>query len=162
MKALGGKQIGLEAALSGDKADVVHVHLRQTQWLWAAIKAFALGHRTVIPMRDPLLSVIKGLHIGDIYPQRRVQAFEDVVKLDRLTDVEFVPVDLPGKRVNWIKEWGPENSAGNYPLKQAYCRGDTSDITSDISGVWDFLCKREDKLRPLLERIGYRDLLWWS
>lgn len=52
------------------------------------------------------------------------------------------------------------NTSGDYPLKDAYQAGDFDGL-SELCGL-PHLIDSEDKLRPFLERRGYRDLLWWK
>ena len=158
--------------INGKMPDVAIVHLRykystEADWQWRTIKAFAMGHRTIVPVRDPLLSVITAIQIGKHDPKLRVRAFEDLVELATLTKVEFLPVDLPDHREATLERikpgaktnWKPSNSIGDCKMKRDYHEGEVEDIPDD---TWSYLLSREVILRPMLERIGYRDLLWWS
>lgn len=55
------------------------------------------------------------------------------------------------------------NDLGSYPLKVAYQARDTAALRAGIAeGAFDYLALRERELRPFLEGLGYRNLLWWS
>lgn len=158
--------------INGRRPDIATIHLRHKDWqesefILPTVKAFAMGHRTIIPMRDPALSVITALQSQKYDPMLRLFGFDDVHELTTLTQVEFLPVDLPGIRDQALQailpgaktDWKPTNSLGDYRLKLMY----QNDIASAIpQELWEALRRREGRLRPMLERIGYRDLLWWS
>lgn len=153
--------------INGKPPDVAILHLPTAAWLWEKVETFALTHRTIIPLRDPLLSVATALRVGQRDPMLNILGFEDIVTLDALTEVEFLPVDLPGVREaalesiapGVVTNWLPVLSQGDYPLKREIAAGNVSSIPA---GLWRALCSREARLRPLLERVGYRNLLWWS
>ena len=52
------------------------------------------------------------------------------------------------------------NTSGDYPLKDAYQAGDFEALFIGVLGI-AYLIEAESRLRPFLERRGYRDLLWW-
>jgi hypothetical protein len=55
------------------------------------------------------------------------------------------------------------NDLGRYALKRAYSRRDLTYIRRNVSnGGFEALRACRGILRPFLERLGYRDLLWWS
>lgn len=158
--------------INGKRPDVATIHLRhkdwqESDWMWPTIKAFAMGHRTIAPLRDPALSLITAVHSGKYDPMLRLAGFRDLVELDALAGVEFLPVDLPGVREEVLAQilpgvvssWRPANSLGDYPLKRRYLAGDADALPSRL---WFELRAAESRLRPLLERVGYRGLLWWS
>lgn len=64
----------------------------------------------------------------------------------------------------WAEEWPHDqhNSRGMYPLKEAYLAGDVKKIRDAMPKAYYFLEQAEDALRPMLEREGYRELMWWS
>ena len=64
----------------------------------------------------------------------------------------------------WAEEWLHDkyNSRGMYPLKEAYLAGDKKKIRDAMPEAYYFLEQSEDALRPMLEREGYRELMWWS
>jgi len=144
--------------INGKPPDVAILHLR-AEGRWPEIETFAKIHRTIIPLRDPLLSVTTALHVGQRDPMLNILGFEDIVKLDAITKVEFLPVDLPEHRTaaleliapGTVTNWRPVLSAGDYRLKREVAAGDVSSIPADL---WSALRSREAVLRPLLERVG--------
>ena len=64
----------------------------------------------------------------------------------------------------WAEEWPHDkhNSRGMYPLKEAYLAGDVKKIRDAMPKAYYFLEQAEDALRPMLEREGYRELMWWT
>ncbi len=62
----------------------------------------------------------------------------------------------------WFKDIGIHNTKGGYPLKQAYYSRDLSYIESKLNDNLDALISMGDVLRSPLEKLGYKDLLWWS
>ena len=55
------------------------------------------------------------------------------------------------------------NDFGQYELKDAYDRRDLTYIRRNVAnGGFEALRACRGILRPFLERLGYRDLLWWS
>lgn len=52
------------------------------------------------------------------------------------------------------------NTSGDYPLKDAYRAGNFEALLIGVLGM-AYLIKVESRIRPFLERQGYRDLLWW-
>lgn len=49
-----------------------------------------------------------------------------------------------------------------YPLKEACYARDEKKIRDAVPKEYYFLQQSETALRPMLERQGYRDLLWWA
>jgi len=142
---------------------------------------------TVVPLRDPLLSLITRHQQGDSMDNLVI----DVVgawqwlALNKLNPLYF-PVDqkfgewerhdlgcymyadlrfegfMQGD-VHWpFSDWTPVNSQGDYPLKTAYYAGDFDRIKAEIGQPVHYLQDIEGVLRPLLEREGYRELIWWT
>ena len=64
----------------------------------------------------------------------------------------------------WAAEWPYDkyNSRGMYPLKEAYLAHDKEKIRGAMPEAYYSLEQAEDALRPMLEREGYRELMWWS
>lgn len=182
--------------------------------------AFAAMCPLIIPLRDPLLTMITAVNRdrsgkADLGPQT-VKGWLDLVMkvdyardfyqpfylpLDLLTDGKYVPgavvpegfgltaqrrvklvqvlsiaglhdpgVDDPTDRSSfkhaqkWAGEWPHtcHNSRGMYPLKEAYIVGDAKKIRDAMPKAYYFLEQAEATLRPMLEREGYRELMWWS
>lgn len=152
-------------------------------------------HPTLIPMRDPLASLVtyqkKAEREGklDFSLRRQVDDWCALAVshriLKRFGHCRFVCWDLlngsKDENVEHLlgiaRDLGLEdvmpsadfgdgtvlNTAGEYPLKMAYMRGDKVSLMEGIDqGGFDLLRSRERVLRPFLEQFGYRDLLWWS
>jgi len=49
-----------------------------------------------------------------------------------------------------------------YESKQKYLEGDVDYFRKEMNVEWARLRKTEPLLRPWLEHLGYRDLIWWS
>lgn len=146
---------------------------------------------TVIPLRDPLLSIMTRLNRHpetDHMPH--VRAWEAAAITFGQSDATWLPVkfapvdvarDLESRRVllegvltalglgypehagHFAQSWPADtNSSGDYALKQAYQAGDAAFIKRNMPVLWDGLKLREPILRPWLEAQGYKDLLWWD
>ena len=77
-----------------------------------------------------------------------------------------VPLDLGVSDVVYngikFKDIGVYRTQGNYPLKQAYYNKDLLAISQELMDSLEALMKMEPILRPPLEKLGYKDLMWWS
>ncbi len=77
-----------------------------------------------------------------------------------------VPLDLGVNHLRYgdiyFKDIGIHNTKGDYPLKQAYYDRDLSYIKSKLNDNLEALISMEPILRPPLEKLGYKDLLWWG
>ena len=62
----------------------------------------------------------------------------------------------------FAKEWPPTNTLGSYPLKDAYLAGDMEAIEAELPREVAILRAMEPQLRPMLEVLGYENLMWWS
>jgi hypothetical protein len=183
----------------GDVA--LHHHIFRFHWStvkscwvnWKNIfgRAFDGFFKTIVPVRDPLLSLITGytrsIRTNDPFDfEDRIGDFELIIDrswaagdkffllpVDQMLDEEsrfgllssllnFVglPRDDYIKRVS--KMWFPVNSIGEYDLKTWYFERDLSRIEDVIPGAVEVLRKREYILRPFLESLGYKNLLWWK
>lgn len=155
-------------------------------------------HATLIPMRDPLASLVTyqkwgerdGLGDGDeeFSPRSHVDGFCAIAgsfkTIRRFAHCRFLCWDLlpddRGKRLIHLLDvakdlglrdsvpsldWSDgriDNTAGEYPLKTAYKQMNLGDLSDGISeGGFEYLEGKEAVLRPFLEELGYRDLLWW-
>jgi len=156
------------------------------------IKALAENFPTVIPMRDPLLSVISAAHANPVVSTQScaeiikawAYIFADILEHDPFVlaldliqmykdrydalDELITHVDL-----NWCEQWPiivennavewPEvNAHGGYPLKLAYYNQDFDYIKQHIPQEVRALQECEPLFRPFLEGLGYSDLLWFS
>ena len=61
-----------------------------------------------------------------------------------------------------FKDIGIHSTKGDYPLKQAYYNRDLPYIAEMLKDNLKTLMDMESILRPPLEELGYRNLLWWD
>ena len=108
---------------------------------------------------------------GDIHHDQTIHrsfALEKVAEHCGVLNKHLEP--LPGTRhfdphiKKWADEWPHDqyNSRGMYPLKEAYLARDKKKIRAAMPEAYYFLEQAEAALRPMLEREGYRELMWWS
>ncbi len=143
--------------------------------------------QVMIPMRDPLSALMTHIErrgkggyppLVEAHLDRWFAAFKIFEKLKQ-KPIAYFPVDLGNiaKRfVSALKTLGMNPQCAydmQYPMvntvgaafeaKLKYKAGEKQWLKQHI-GVenWDRLCDGQDKLRPLLESLGYRNLLWWS
>src|SRR3990167_3529199 len=158
------------------------------------ILSFAAACPTVIPLRDPLASVLTAVNrkrtqgnVDYSYIVDRWVLMTTTVWLNRdFYKPLFVPLDLVERAgvevkfellgavlghmglgytkhaVRWADEWPYHNSRGEYPLKDLYLTRDATAIAHEVPGEWEALRRAQYILRPMLEQMGYRDLLWWD
>jgi len=62
----------------------------------------------------------------------------------------------------WDQVAASANASKAHQLKSAYAAGEVETIRSLIPEQFEELQRAEPVLRPWLESIGYRNLLWWS
>jgi len=146
----------------------------------AMIEAFSQALPTLIPMRDPLLSIITrhSRHPEQAPHTYLVDSWRNLPSHSSCPF--FVPVDLgpqpgnlrlalahcgvkpwPGFQA-YADAWKPLNKVPGAPdARAAYARRDRSWFMEHFPEEWAALraCRRE--LRPLFEQEGYEDLLWW-
>lgn len=153
-----------------------------------AIRAFHHHVPTIIPLRDPLLSLITAKKRRE--DAHHVWIVENWLMLRVFIwpygDAAYYPVDLESKKPynerrqnlhkiieycglpadNYVDEYAhrfqPANSRGEYELKTMYKDGDFAQLRLHLKKEIEHLQANEDVLRPMLEEIGYKDLLWWS
>ncbi len=79
----------------------------------------------------------------------------------------YIPMDLDNKQgivykgIDF-KDLKHHNSTGHNPLKKAYYDRDILYLAKELKSNLGSLINLESVLRPPLEELGYRDLLWWS
>jgi len=140
--------------------------------------------KIVTPVRDPLLSLISRYsRLPEQHNSNFVDDFEFVIET-LSSRAFFLPVDLPttfGQRLTQLKEllhfvglpfhpyiegiaqvWAPKNTKGTYELKTWYNERDLPKIMKVIPKEVKFLKSREAFLRPFLESLGYKNLIWWG
>ena len=144
------------------------------------LQAFALALPTIIPMRDPLLSIITrhSRHPEQAPHTYLVDSWRQIPDMD--TRPFFVPVDLgcqPGSLraalahcgitpwpgvLAYAKAWKPVNSVpdGAPGARAAYARKDAGWFEEHMPEEWAAL-GAAGEVRELFEEEGYEDLLWW-
>jgi len=170
---------------------VYHEHVRPDHWsddqMCRTQLVMAMTNPTVIPIRDPLSSLISYQNRASLQGREGTEGFlpmEHVIDrwvmmakvFDILREnVEFICWDLingdPDELCRIALALGItegqylgaiiNNSMGDYPLKKAYQDGDRESLSQQVDG-FQCLVDREELLRPFLERLGYSDLVWWS
>ena len=159
--------------------------MSRTQLMMAAL------FRTVIPLRDPLAALVSYQHRAEIDGRIGTEDFDPVghvvfrwvvmateESLKRCGPI-FLPWDTLGKRspesaARLLKGLammlglfdGPtggiwDNDSGDYLLRRAYDDGDLATLEDKVVGLKQ-LRNREPQLRPFLEGVGYKNLIWWS
>jgi hypothetical protein len=162
-----------------------HITGKQTH---GEIDLLAIGHRAVIPMRDPLSSLISRKHRNPQVPMyEHVDAFEYCATSPWINNSFVFPIDTPSFKgsayhrldmarrmfehlkirepanlVSWAKDNEPKNSMGGYEQKDAYACGDLGCATSCCVGEFEYLKSKRDVLVPWLIDLGYEDLIWWE
>ena len=127
----------------------------------------------IIPMRDPLLSLISNYKRDNHRPKTlknyNIGLFDQLetwVKYIFNLNSFHVPVDLDISKLEYngvaFSKIGVYNSFGNSLLNEAYISKDKEYIISKLGDCYSALCDMENILRPSLEKLGYRNLLWWK
>ena len=130
--------------------------------------------RCVSPMRDPLLAMISHHTRNSSFPE------DNWVEGSQTINALYTPLDL-GNRFErltalaaevgldneehcrkWAEEWPVIESAGDSELKHWYVERDLDRLEEAIPLGLRFLRENEGLFRPWLEKMGYRDLIWWS
>ncbi len=171
--------------LDPDTVNLIHAHFDgHAASTWDAIRSFSvLASRLVIPIRDPLavLLLARRRHTGT----GSLNAWGQIVEMftSEAYQPHFLPVDLlaaasvrdrfkalqrvageyvaPNLCEDWAEKWPVINSHGDYDLKFLYSKADVPNIREALGQEWDALRQIEPEVRPFLERLGYRKLLWW-
>jgi len=142
------------------------------------IDTFAHTFPTLIPMRDPLLSVITrhARHPEQAPHTYLVDSWRDI---PIAADPYFIPVDLgpkpeklwgalehcgvkpwPGMN-EYAKAWKPKNMVPGAPgARAAYARRDAAFFEEHFPAEWAAL-RAADGVKELFQQQGYEDLLWW-
>lgn len=157
--------------------------VRQSQW--------CREERPIMTMRDPLAVAVshhargsdmrvdywaKAAAVMDTFmpnylpvdlletEQARVEALKHTVHV-----AGFSTGDCIDHCRAWARDWGENrqnktisNTVGENPAKQAYREGDFAVLQDIMPERIDAIRLHERSLRPWLERIGYRDLMWWT
>ncbi len=149
-------------------------------------------HPIVTTVRDPLLSIItRQLRHPDLWHTYIINGFMVLAEqlATKRADVFIFPVDLYRNKsyearlvilrqvlnfLNlaeepyvkfWAAAWPRFNSVGYKMARETrrwYKNRQVEPISYLFLEEYRYLQAREKTLRPVLERLGYRDLLWWS
>lgn len=139
---------------------------------------------TVVPVRDPLLSLITRHKRHPMLDHRYiVDGFLTLAEVEDL--VTFLRVDCPRDdrrselgKVSALFEPGPDhvkhyldrearqwvvrNSVGGGPLNISYQQGMFDEIMDEIREELTYLLEHRSTIVPFLQRRGYRELSWWN
>jgi len=155
--------------------------------------------RTVIPIRDPLATLISYQFRAERAGRTPETGFAPLSHVDswvllaqtsrhvlkRFAHIKFIPWDLLVDALKTtkyllgiaenlgLKDREPSfefaekmirnNDAGTYGLKQAYQEKDFGKIKNGVSqGAVEYLISKRDLIKPFLEFLGYKDLMWWT
>lgn len=144
----------------------------------------------VVPVRDPLLVMLTA-HVRnpDVRHDHIINGFLLLVQWCQKNDIFLVPVDLYASRSVedryllirdlfafvgisdepymsiWAQDWPVVNTVGQRlgeNVKGLYYSRQVFRVVALIPEDFDALVQHEAELRPFLEDLGYRNLLWWS
>ena len=153
--------------------------------------ALALICPTVVPLRDPLVSLInwgeRGPRLGrplSEHVRAWVTFVDGLISVSKVLAPAYIPVDIlndfdsrlvaltkaldvagipdASHAAEWAKVWPKVNSASDFELKSRYYQGDAGFIKAAIPDGWKSLRDAEATLRPFLEERGYKNLMWWN
>lgn len=153
-----------------------------------ALRAYCFHVPTVIPVRDPLLSIVtrkkrrpEAHHVWMVENWLILRTF-----IWPYETAAYYPVDLENQKPyaerrksllqiaehcglepeNYMDEYAqkfaPANTRGEYELKTMYKEGDFEQLKLHLKPEIQQLQANEGVLRPMLEEIGYENLMWWS
>lgn len=144
------------------------------------------NHKTVLPVRDPLLSLITRQSRHPTWRHRYiVDGFCWMAEREDAENAHFYPVDLGddadsrfrrtlavaehwgmppvAEMGEFAKRWEKQNATGSNWMKVAYRNRRLSEICDQgLRNEIEYLQSCEGVIRPFLERQGYKDLIWWS
>ena len=140
------------------------------------IESFAQHFPTLIPMRDPLLSIItretrcpeQAPHTYLVDSWRRVPDGAFFVPVDMGQRPELLRSALehchvtpwPGFKA-YATAWKPQNAVAGAPTaRAAYARRDAAFFEEHFPEEWAAL-RAADDVKALFQQNGYEDLLWW-
>ena len=153
------------------------------------IKTLAQYWRPICTMRDPLAAIItrhesnkkETVPVDPIMMPFMFNAFIHLVmkmnpyivpldlvktksdKIKMLKDVSNVAKVSPSKEyIDSYVDKKPINTLGKYPLKKMYDMKDIEGLKKEIGLQIEVLKMLEPTFRPILEKVGYKDLMWWS
>lgn len=175
-----------------------HVHLNQPSLYkeWKRVPllftnhyyndAFISTYPTIIPIRDPLLSLITRHKRRDDWSHKFiVEGFCEIARLADHPNVYFMPLDLMennSQRIEafrnlcnhcqiafndyvreYAKIWKPQNTwADKFDFQEMYAKRDAAGLRKVLGNNYDVLLARTDIIRPFLQGLGYENLIWWQ
>ncbi len=177
-------------------SSLVHAHFGMTEFGWGdeydnkflpiedIKKWIRNSDKVVVPLRDPLLSLVTGAH--RLFNMKAiVDGFVAIAGPLFDAKIFFVPIDLYTPRDHSIKlallirlfnylglkyegyikefadNWPIINTMNSYPVKEAYFSRDLATVSKSMPKAYDYLCSHKAVLRPFLETVGYSELMWW-
>jgi hypothetical protein len=165
-----------------DKVNIIHGHIIPDNM--DVLKELNYLSRIIVTVRDPLAALIsckirdqtKKNRKEDIDPNETSIYMEQCLKEWELFATEipklkpyYVPVDLDltgykyrGIDFGRMMKYEPVSSRGYYDLKAAYKNKELDKVKDELKQDYDKFIELRPALQPVLEEIGYKDLLWWS
>lgn len=173
-----GYKIYQHPILDYDKTNIIHGHIIPETL--EILQELSEIKRLIVTVRDPLAALIS-CKVRDLSKTGREDVGEITVWMEQcLTEWEllateidkldpfYVPIDLDLTGytyfgINFSSLNGVvASSRGNYKLKKFYQDGKLETIKYYLGEGYDRLIELRPVLQPVLEKIGYKDLLWWT
>lgn len=144
---------------------------------------------SVIPVRDPLAALLtRQTRCSDLQHSYIIEGFVALAELRENYNPFILPVDLIGKKSFeerlsvlreflaavglpeepyikfWAASWPKINSVRGLgvELYDNYRNGDVKKIIKVIPEEWAYLKGKESIIKPFLQELGYKNLLWWD
>jgi len=182
----------LQAHIGFRRKDAPRKKLDRPAFIKHAILEHMLDNadHVVIPIRDPLRSLLTAKVRGpDLYIRHIIEGFLYAMDIASRRDVFFLPVDLyaekgPEERYNlllrllkfvdlpeepyvalWANDWPVRNTVGRRlgsSIVLMYRERRLAEMKLFLENEYGWLFENYDNLRPFLEELGYKDLIWWS
>jgi hypothetical protein len=165
-----------------DKVNVIHGHIIPDNM--DILEELNHLSRIIVTVRDPLAALIsckirdqtKKNRSEDIDPSETSVYMEQCLKEWKLFATEipkfkpyYVPVDLDLTGYKYrnidfglMMKYNPVSSRGDYNLKVAYKNKELDKVKDELKQDYDKLIELRPVLQPVLEEIGYKDLLWFK
>lgn len=183
-KVTGLKQCGLPVFLhqtDHKESNLLHIHVWWDDYYLPAVKEMCERSHVIIPLRDPLAAVVRANTTRRSFGVRCAKSFLTIKELGDIYNVHYLPVDVLAARSRrkrlsalrnilpegygdrkilypWSEQW-PIHNERVYDLKDLYVNKDIDGL-SKLDG-WSELIETKSILRPWLEKLGYKKLIWW-
>lgn len=170
-----------------ERRRILHAHIDDDYSPYERVddlKAVPQGNPTVVPVRDPVKTLLTMAKRGWEGPHI-VRRMQDYKRLAEFEGVYYVPVDTERTEAErytllhdcllfcnltvqtyakeMAKHWPKENSSYmSSPEEEAYLRGDPFPLRAKHPCALGALLDARDVLVPFLEARGYKDLSWWT